>query len=487
MDEYEIKRRKRRERIRRKRRRQRAIRIGALIAIVIAIVVSVCVVWSDKRRKEAVEKETKEKAAQELQIKRLESAKAILDECYVSHLYGDKVVSTENKQTATFSEWFFEYHSEEIKENVMNAAEDGVLTPSDLYELTGESIYVLSDRYHGLLNDVETAAQNCIYIRDGIIENGAEITIAGDLCFAEDGFVLDHYDTVNDLEQCILPEILEITNQSDIFYLNHEYCISDRGEPLEGKYYTFRANPERMELLKQMGTDIVSLSNNHVFDYGKDALLDTTDLLDKAGIPYVGGGRNIEEAKRPIYFIVNGIKIGFVGASNGEKNKYTPQATEEKPGILRAYDTTEFNQVILEASKECDYLIAYIHWGTEDTNYYNADQERWGREFLSSGADIVIGGHPHVLQGMEYVDGKPIVYSLGDFWFNHETKYTGVLKLHISQEGLEEMSFVPCLQTNFTTQYLAAKEEQEEVYSFLEMLSPNIQIDSNGIITQLTE
>lgn len=487
MDEYEIKRRKRRERIRRKRRRQRAIRIGALIAIVIAIVVSVCVVWSDKRRKEAVEKETKEKAAQELQIKRLESAKAILDECYVSHLCGDKVVSTENKQTATFSEWFFEYHSEEIKENVMNAAEDGVLTPSDLYELTGESIYVLSDRYHGLLNDVETAAQNCIYIRDGIIENGAEITIAGDLCFAEDGFVLDHYDTVNDLEQCISPEILEITNQSDIFYLNHEYCISDRGEPLEGKYYTFRANPERMELLKQMGTDIVSLSNNHVFDYGKDALLDTTDLLDKAGIPYVGGGRNIEEAKRPIYFIVNGIKIGFVGASNGEKNKYTPQATEEEPGILRAYDTTEFNQVILEASKECDYLIAYIHWGTEDTNYYNADQERWGREFLSSGADIVIGGHPHVLQGMEYVDGKPIVYSLGDFWFNHETKYTGVLKLHISQEGLEEMSFVPCLQTNFTTQYLAAKEEQEEVYSFLEMLSPNIQIDSNGIITQLTE
>lgn len=487
MDEYEIKRRKRRERIRRKRRRQRAIRIGALIAIVIAIVVSVCAVWSDKRRKEAVEKETKEKAAQELQIKRLESAKAILDECYVSHLYGDKVVSTENKQTATFSEWFFEYHSEEIKENVMNAAEDGVLTPSDLYELTGESIYVLSDRYHGLLNDVETAVQNCIYIRDGIIENGAEITIAGDLCFAEDGFVLDHYDTVNDLEQCISPEILEITNQSDIFYLNHEYCISDRGEPLEGKYYTFRANPERMELLKQMGTDIVSLSNNHVFDYGKDALLDTTDLLDKAGIPYVGGGRNIEEAKRPIYFIVNGIKIGFVGASNGEKNKYTPQATEEEPGILRAYDTTEFNQVILEASKECDYLIAYIHWGTEDTNYYNADQERWGREFLSSGADIVIGGHPHVLQGMEYVDGKPIVYSLGDFWFNHETKYTGVLKLHISQEGLEEMSFVPCLQTNFTTQYLAAKEEQEEVYSFLEMLSPNIQIDSNGIITQLTE
>ena len=96
----------------------------------------------------------------------------------------------------------------------------------------------------------------------------------------------------------------------------------------------------------------------------------------------------------------------------------------------------------------------------------------------------MIGGHPHVLQGIEYVDGKPIIYSLGDFWFNHETKYTGVLKLKIQYEGLKEMSFVPCLQTNFTTQYLERSEEQEELYDFLEELSPNIRIDSQGIITQ---
>ena len=96
----------------------------------------------------------------------------------------------------------------------------------------------------------------------------------------------------------------------------------------------------------------------------------------------------------------------------------------------------------------------------------------------------MIGGHPHVLQGMEYVDGKPIIYSLGDFWFNHETKYTGVLKLNIGFEGLKEMSFVPCLQTGYTTQYLDTAEDQEELYSFLENLSPNIEIDSKGVITQ---
>ncbi len=471
-------RRKRLERKKRRRRRQLAIRMGVFAAgvfLVVAIIATAMYLKKKEAEMEVAQQEMQEQQAQELLEKKTETAKRLLDELYRQYA----VVVEDN---VNFADWFFEYYSKEVQEGVLESAEDTAMTDSEFYQLTGESIYVASDRYHGLLDSPETAALNHIYLREGKTENEAEITIAGDLCFAEDGFVLDHYDTVNDLEQCISPEILEITNDSDIFYVNHEYCISDRGAALEGIYYTFRAKPERMELLKQMGTDIVSLANNHVFDYGKDALLDTTDLLEQAGIPYVGGGRNIEEAKEPIYFIVNGMKIGFVGASNGEKNKFTPQATETEPGILRAYDTTEYNQVIQKEAKACDYLIAYIHWGTEDTNYYNVDQQRWGREFLNSGADIVIGGHPHVLQGIEYVDGKPIIYSLGDFWFNHETKYTGVLKLNITQEGLREMSFVPCLQTGFTTRYLDTKEEQEALYNFLEELSPNIQIDNNGAI-----
>ena len=131
-----------------------------------------------------------------------------------------------------------------------------------------------------------------------------------------------------------------------------------------------------------------------------------------------------------------------------------------------------------------DYTIAYIHWGTEDSNVLNSEQQEMGREFLDSGADIVVGGHPHVLQGMEYVDGKPIIYSLGDFWFNGETKYTGLLQLHLNLDGLQEMSFVPCQQTNYTTQYLETPEEQEALYTFLERLSINIDIDENGVITE---
>lgn len=315
-------------------------------------------------------------------------------------------------------------------------------------------------------------------------EPRAEIVIAGDLCFAEDGFVLDHFDEVGELDKCISPEILDVTNGADVFFLNHEYAISDRGEPLAGKYYTFRADPERMDLLKQMGTDLVSLANNHVYDYGAEAMLDTADLLVEADIQYMGGGRNIDEAKRPVFFDVNGIKVGFVGASNAEKMRYTPQAEDDSPGVLLAYDTAEFNEVIEQASKECDYLIAYIHWGDEGTNDYNDLQQQLGREFLESGADIVVGGNPHVLQGMEYVDGKPIVYSLGDFWFNDETKYTGLLKLSIGRDGLKEMSFVPCMQEGFETHYLGDPDEQAELFDFLEGLSPNVQIDEAGVVSE---
>ena len=457
-----------RDAIRRRKRKQRARKIFITKCMILLAVIGVStglIIRHNQMEKRKAENARLEAERQE----KVERTKNCIRELF---------------QEQAIADWIFENYTEKQLEKLVLTAEDSTVTDSEIYEVLGESIYVVKDRYLGYLTDEETAKSHNIYLRDDKLMGIVTIAVAGDLCLAEDGFVLDHYDTVNDLTKCISPEILDVLKHSDLFYVNHEYCISDKGTPLDGKYYTFRANPERMDLLKQMGTDIVSLANNHVFDYGEEALYDTVDLLDEAGIAYVGGGRNIEEAKRPIYYIIDGIKIGFVAASNGERIKYTPQATETTPGILRAYDTTEYNEVIREAAKECDYLIAYIHWGTEDSNYLNADQQAWGREFLASGADIVIGGHPHVLQGIEYVEEKPIVYSLGDFWFNHETKYTGVLKLQISQNGLEEMSIVPCLQTGFTTQYLSEKSKQQELYQFLEELSIGVEIDENGVFTE---
>ena len=131
-------------------------------------------------------------------------------------------------------------------------------------------------------------------------ESGSSATVlfAGDICLEEDGFVLDHYDEVGqNLEACMSPYLLSRMHEADIFMLNHEYTISGRGSKLN-KYYTFRANPSRMEILKQMGVDIVSLANNHIYDYGYDAFVDTLALLDENGIRHVGGGMDSEQAEK---------------------------------------------------------------------------------------------------------------------------------------------------------------------------------------------
>lgn len=320
------------------------------------------------------------------------------------------------------------------------------------------------------------------------LETPVEVNLmfAGDVCLEEDGFVIDEFDKTGKIEACISPDIIEKTNAADLFFLNHEYTCTTLGTPLPGKYYTFRAKPERMSILSALGTDIVSLANNHIFDYGPEAMLDTLRNLKKAGIAYVGGGRNKEEALSPIYRDVQGIRVGYVAASRAEKYRFTPAATDTEPGIFLMYELDELKAVITEAAKNCDYLIVSLHWGTEDSPYFEEYQRTIAKTVIECGADVIVGGHPHVLQGIEFINGKPVIYSLGDFWFNHETKYTGLLNLKLSKKKDDiqtEVSFIPCQQAGFKTRELTEPEEKRDLFQYLESLSPNIAIDEEGVIS----
>lgn len=139
---------------------------------------------------------------------------------------------------------------------------------------------------------------------------------------------------------------------ADILMVNNEYAYSDRGYPLPGKTYTFRAMPTRVQVLQQIGTDVVSLANNHVYDYGEDALLDTLETLENVGIPYVGAGRNLKEAEKIVYFIANGRKIAIVAATQIERfESFTKEAEENTPGVLKTLEPDKFVRVIREAKK----------------------------------------------------------------------------------------------------------------------------------------
>ena len=130
-------------------------------------------------------------------------------------------------------------------------------------------------------------------------------------------------------------ELSRVIDESDIFMVNQEFPFSGRGTAAPDKQFTFRLPTEKVSMFGEMGIDIVTLANNHALDFGTDALVDTLDTLDGAGIPHVGAGRNLDEAKEPVLLEVKGKTIGFLGASQvipeGSWN-----ATSTRPGI--AYD-----------------------------------------------------------------------------------------------------------------------------------------------------
>lgn len=309
---------------------------------------------------------------------------------------------------------------------------------------------------------------------------------AGDINFDESWPTMQFLNTQeNGISDCIDADIIEYTNELDIFMINNEFTYSDRGTPMEGKAYTFRAKPERVEMLKELGTDIVLLANNHVYDYGKEAFLDTLDVLTEAGIPYVGAGRNIEEACMPVYFEKGEIKIAYVAATRAEKLILTPEAGENTPGVLRAYDKTRYLEVIREAKENADYVVASIHFGTEYSNQAEEYQRTLAKEFIDAGADTVIGSHAHVLQGIEYYEGKPIIYSLGNFWFNEKTLNSCVFEVDISSKdaSLKSVRFLPCIQENCMTR-IPDEEGQRKIYDFMEGISFGIKIDNEGNVTE---
>lgn len=285
---------------------------------------------------------------------------------------------------------------------------------------------------------------------------------------------------------CISPNLISLCNSFDLFMLNNEFTYSKRGTPLPNKAYTFRADPSRVQAIQALGTDIVLLANNHIYDYGKDAFNDTLKTLQKANIDYVGAGTNIDEAKNIVYQTIGNTKFAYVAATRAEKYKMTPEATSTSEGVLRCYDPSQYLETIKEAKANSDYVIASIHWGTEYSNTAEQYQRDLGYAMIDAGADAVIGTHPHVLQGIEYYKNKPIMYSLGNFWFNEKDLYSCVTELNINTDthALESLRFIPCIQKNCYTNWPSNNPTMcREIMDFEQKISFGIIIDDNGLVT----
>lgn len=226
--------------------------------------------------------------------------------------------------------------------------------------------------------------------------------------------------------------IADELREADITFGNLEGPISDRGRD-QGSIFSFRFNPQVIEGLSFAGFDILSLANNHIWDWGADALKDTASLLEAAGIKTVGAGKNYLEANRPAMFTVDDTTIAFFAYTTFyPRSKW---AQEHTPGISQL-DMETIRVALKEIQDKADIVIVSMHWGEEYKLRSNAEQQKLGQALVVAGADLVVGHHPHVIQEIERYNRGWIAYSLGNFvfdqYFSEETMRGLMLDVRVS-------------------------------------------------------
>lgn len=246
-----------------------------------------------------------------------------------------------------------------------------------------------------------------------------------------------------------LARTAEIFRRADLAFANLECPLSTRGSQIN----MFRGKPEYIEALTHAGFNLISLANNHILDYGVPAMLDTMEHLAAAGIVHVGVGENIVAARRPRIIEVKGVKIAFLAYTEvGEGFTYTRiphhwAATSDLPGAAPAR-ADYLRSDAQTARQEADLVIVSMHWGKEYEHQPTDFQKALGRIAVDAGADLVIGHHPHVIQGIEFRRRGVIVYSLGNFVFDQKAynrRQGLILQAVMDRGGLRRISFIPIL------------------------------------------
>lgn len=300
-------------------------------------------------------------------------------------------------------------------------------------------------------------------------ESSVIISLAGDTLLA------DHVGDYIEKHGVDYPweSVKEVFNKSHLTLVNLECAVGTTGEP-QDKQYTYRAKPETLEGLVRAGVKGVSLANNHSLDYGRECFIETLDNLEKYNIKYTGGGRNLNEALKPVVWDINGIKVGFIGFS-----RVTPHvdwyAAENRAGIVNGYDSNSKNviEAVKQAKEKADFLIVSLHWGTERTDYPRDNDVAIAKELIDNGADCIMGHHPHVLQGIEFYKNRPIIYSLGNFVFGakgERTTQSMIFNMEINKKGIVNAKIIPA-RINQGKPIIVEDEDRVNIINLINQLS----------------
>ncbi len=235
-----------------------------------------------------------------------------------------------------------------------------------------------------------------------------------------------------------------IFESNDFSFVNLECCISSEGSPVGGKEFTFRGPPDSARALVSGGIKIVSMANNHSKDYGTAAFLDTLAHLKQSGVAWCGAGANAAEAYAPSVLESRGMKIAFVAFTGIIPDGWPAGASS--PGCATTTDHARVAAAIKDARSKADYVVASFHWGIELATSPNEEQRRLAHLAVDSGADLVLGHHPHVVQGFEVYKNRLIAYSMGNYVFSPPREISGktlTLVALLGPGGLVQAKVVP--------------------------------------------
>ncbi|MEW5953242.1 MAG: CapA family protein [Bacillota bacterium] len=268
-------------------------------------------------------------------------------------------------------------------------------------------------------------------------------------------------------------EVRPILAASDLVLGNLECAVATSGEPMENKQYTFRADPASLDGAARAGVDIFTLANNHVLDFGYQAMLETIEQLDRRGIKHTGAGSSREAAARPVIVEKNGVVVGVLAYTMIFPEGWWV-AGPANPGIASGHDINGMVADVSSLREQVDFLVVSIHWGLELADYPRPREKALAHKLVDAGADLVFGHHPHVIQGLEYYKDGLIAYSAGNFIFttsrDTRARQGMILQVRAGREGLLEAAAVPTLVDAGRALALQG-EERDQVLRRLENIS----------------
>ena len=396
-------------------------------------------------------------------------------------------VDSDVEFTAELLEYVRDSFGDTAYASIVNYLENNKEYSDDMWkELFGASVRVLDYFAH----EGQEGYDNCKVIASD--KTTATLSFIGELVLDDvwnwSPLYVHRNNRDNLLPSAFSTDVIAEMKNADVIMANHSFAYRNNGKRNreQANYMYYGSKNENVDVLLEMGVDIVNIGNDHTNDYQISAFNETIEVLKGAGIEYVGGGVDKQDALAPRYFIVGGLKIAYVALAESATKASAPVVDENSSGIVLGSNTKLYAEMIDTANKSADFVIAYVDFNSFVNGDANASdaQAKLARALVDRGADAVIGSSGTTLQEIEYYAGCPIVYSLGSFW--HETDPHNTIIFKISFENfIPQFYCIPCVQKNVVTNSVLGTDKAREIFATITNPSMGkITIDNDGLISE---